>query len=58
MEPHSNPIKLLECEDEKFDLHLFGQLIRSLMQLSTWIKPDISCVVLMRYQTQITAFFF
>jgi len=42
MEPHSPPRKFLESEDEKFDPHLYLQLIGSLMQLTTWTRPDIS----------------
>jgi len=42
VEPHSTPRKLLESEDEKFDPHLYRQLIGSLMQLATWTRPDIS----------------
>ena len=36
MELHSTSRKFLESEDEKFDPHLYRQLIGSLMQLSTW----------------------
>ena len=46
MEPHSTPRKFLESEDEKFDPHLYRQLIESLMQLATWTRPDISYSVL------------
>jgi hypothetical protein len=42
---HSPPRKFLECEDENFDSHLRHQLIRSLRQLATWTKPDISLSV-------------
>ena len=42
MEPHSTPRKFLESEDENFDSHLYRQLIGSLMQLSTWTRPDIA----------------
>jgi hypothetical protein len=42
MEPHSTPRKFLESEDEKFDPHLYRQLIGSLMQLATWTRPDIA----------------
>ena len=42
MEPHSPPRKFLESEDEKFDPHLYLQLIESLMQLATWTRPDTS----------------
>ena len=42
MEPHSTNWKFLESEDEKFDPHLYRQLIASLMQLATWTRPDIS----------------
>jgi len=39
---NSPPRKFLECEDENFDSHLRHQLIRSLRQLASWKKPDIS----------------
>ena len=42
MEPHSTPKKFLESEDEKFDPHLYLQLIGSLMQLAVWTRPHIS----------------
>jgi len=42
MEPHCTPRKFLESEDEKFDPHLYRQLIGSWMQLATWTRPDIS----------------
>jgi hypothetical protein len=42
METHSTPRKFLESEHEKFDSHLYRQLIGSLMQLATWTRPDIS----------------
>jgi hypothetical protein len=42
MEPHSTPRKFLESEDEKFDPHLYLQLIGTLMQLATWTRPDTS----------------
>jgi hypothetical protein len=35
MNPHSTPRKYLESEDKKFDPHLYGQVIESLMQLAT-----------------------
>ena len=42
MEPHCTPRKFLESEDEKFDPHLYRQLIGSWMQLATWTRPDIA----------------
>jgi hypothetical protein len=41
MEPHSTPKKFLDSE-EKFDHHLYRQLIGILMQLPTWTKSDMS----------------
>jgi hypothetical protein len=35
MERHSTPRKFLKSEDEKFDPHLYRQLIGSLMQLAS-----------------------
>jgi hypothetical protein len=42
MEPHSTPRKFLEYEDEKFDPHLYRQIIGSLRQLATSKRPDTS----------------
>jgi hypothetical protein len=50
MGPHSTPRKFLEPEDEKFDPHLYRQLIGSLMQLATWTRSDISFSVSILFQ--------
>ena len=42
MKTHSTPKKFLESEDDRFDPHLYHQLIGHLVQLATWTRPDFS----------------